>query len=72
MLTWTHRVFANLKRWALDTFHGLRQPHLRRCLDEFVFRWNRRRHTGAAFDTLLGISVRLDPATYRDLVEQRA
>ena len=56
VLTWTHRVFANLKRWALGTFHGLRRPHLRRCLDEFVFRWNRRRHTAAAFDTLIGIA----------------
>ena len=45
VLTWIHRVFSNLKRWALGTFHGLRRAHLRRYLDEFVFRWNRRRHT---------------------------
>ncbi len=38
-------MFSNLKRWALGTFHGLRRAHLRRYLDEFVFRWNRRRHT---------------------------
>ena len=43
VLTWIHRVFSNLKRWALGTFHGLRRAHLRRYLDEFVFRWNRRR-----------------------------
>ncbi len=35
-----HRVFANFKRWALGTYHGVRKPHLRRYLDEFVFRWN--------------------------------
>ena len=23
VLTWIHRVFSNLKRWALGTFHGL-------------------------------------------------
>ena len=43
VLKWTHRVFSNLKRWAPGTFQGLRRAHLRRCLDEFVFRWNRRR-----------------------------
>ena len=52
-------MFSNLKRWALGTFHGLRRAHLRRYLDEVVFRWNRRRHTATAFDTLLGI----DPPT---------
>ena len=40
-------------------------------LDEFVFRWNRRRHTATAFDTLLGIGTRLRPADYRDIVGQR-
>ena len=72
VLRWVHRVFSNLKRWALGTFHGLRRPHLRRYLDEFVFRWNRRRHTATAFDTLLGIGTRLPPAGHRDIVEQRA
>ena len=64
-------MFANLKRWGLGVFHGLRRPHLQRYLDEFVFRWNRRRHTAAAFDSLLGIGTRLAPATYRDFVDQR-
>ena len=67
---WIHRVFSNLKRWALGTFHGLRRAHLRRYLDEFVFRWNRRRHTATAFDTLLGIGsappTRLTTATSSD------
>lgn len=71
ILRWTHRVFSNLKRWALGTFHGLRRQHFRRYLDEFVFRWNRRRHTAAAFDTLLGLGAGLAPATARDFVEQR-
>ena len=72
VLKWIHRVFSNLKRWALGTFHGLRRAHLHRYLDEFVFRWNRRRHTATAFDTLLTIGTRLPPATCRDFVEQRA
>ena len=86
VLTWIHRVFSNLKRWALglqaqpepvvaalEAVIGhqlLRRAHLRRYLDEFVFRWNRRRHTATAFDTLLGIGTRLRPADYRDIVGQ--
>jgi hypothetical protein len=47
VLKWSHRVFSNLKTWALGTFHG---QHMKRDLDELVFRWNRRRHTATAFD----------------------
>jgi hypothetical protein len=72
VLHWVHRVFSNLKRWAKGVFHGFRQKHIQRYLDEFVFRWNRRRHLRTAFDRLLGIGVGLAPATYRDIVEHRA
>ena len=71
VLPWIHRVFSNFKRWGLGTYHGLRKPHLRRYLDEFVFRWNRRQHVGTAFDTLLGLSTRLGHASYRDFIDQR-
>lgn len=71
VLKWSHRVFSNLKTWALGTFHGLRSQHLKRYLDEFVFRWNRRRHTAPAFDSLIGLGARLAPATARDFVQQR-
>jgi hypothetical protein len=72
VLKWVHRVFSNLKRWAKGVFHGLRKAHVQRYLDEFVFRWNRRRHTRIALDRLLGIGMDLGPATYRDFVDQRA
>jgi hypothetical protein len=42
VLPWIHRVFANTKHWELGAYRGLRQPHLQRDLDAFVFR-NRRR-----------------------------
>ena len=63
-----HRVFANAKRWAMGVYHGLRPEHLQTYLDEFVFRFNRRRSPHAAFDRLLGLSLALEPATYQMLV----
>lgn len=68
VLPWTHRVFANLKRWALGVYHGLRRNHLQSYLDEFVFRFNRRRTRHAAFRSLLGIGVRTKPLTYKMLI----
>jgi ISXO2-like transposase domain/Transposase zinc-ribbon domain len=68
VLPWVHRVFANLKTWALGVYHGLRRPHLQAYLDEFVFRFNRRRTRHAAFRTLLDTSLALKPATYNMLI----
>lgn len=68
VLPWTHRVFANLKRWALGVYHGLRRKHLQSYLDEFVFRFNRRRTRLAAFRTLLGIGTKTNPVTYKMLI----
>ena len=65
---WIHLVFGNLKRWAYGTFHGLREQHLDAYLNEFVFRWNRRRLFQSAMDTMLGIGRRIGPVTYRQLV----
>ena len=68
VLPWIHRVFANAKRWALGVYHGLREEHLQAYLDEFVFRFNRRRTPRAAFERLLGLSLTLEPATDQMLV----
>src|SRR4051812_44800022 len=68
VLPWSHRAFANAKRWALGVYNGLRPDHLQAYLDEFVFRFNRRRTPHAAFDRLLGLGLTLEPATYQMLV----
>jgi transposase-like protein len=44
LLPWVHRVFSNLKRLGLGVYYGFRRAHFQAYLDEFVFRWNRRRH----------------------------
>jgi hypothetical protein len=72
VLPWTHRVFANLKRWALGVYHGLRDKHLQSYLDEFVFRFNRRHTRHAAFRSLLGIAVAKTPTTYNMLIRPEA
>jgi transposase-like protein len=68
VLPWAHRIFANLKRWALGVYHGLRKKHLQSYLDEFVFRFNRRRTRHAAFRSLLDIAVALKSTTYNMLI----
>ena len=62
---WVHRIFANLKVWALAVYHVLRRKHLQSYLDEFVFRFNRRRTRHAAFRSLLGIAAALQPVPTR-------
>ena len=68
VLPWIHRVFANLKTWALGVYHGLRAKHLQSYLDEYVFRFNRRRTRHAAFRSLLGIASKASPLTYKMLI----
>ena len=72
ILPWIHRVFSNLKTWALGVYHGLREKHLQAYLDEFVFRFNRRRSRPAAFRTLLAFATRQKPTTYRMLIQPEA
>jgi len=62
-----HRVFGNLKTWIDGTHHGVSQKHLPHYLDEFVFRFNRRKTPMAAFQTLLGMSGQYQPTTYKML-----
>ncbi len=63
-----HMVFANLKTWLSGTHHGgVSKKHLQRYLDEFVFRFNRRKTPQAAFQTLLGIAAKAPPHGYGDV-----
>ena len=62
-----HRVFGNLKTWLRGTHHGVGHAHLQAYLDEFTFRFNRRRTPMAAFQTLLGLGSQQPPTTYKQL-----
>lgn len=64
-----HRVFSNLKSWLIGIHHGVDSKYIQAYLDEYVFRFNRRRTPMAAFQTLLGITSSKKPVTRSSLVE---
>lgn len=69
-----HRVVSLLKRWWLGTHQGaVRQAHLDYYLDEFTFRFNRRRshHRGKLFFRLVQQAVAVEPVPYHRLVAPR-
>ena len=74
LLPRVHHVVSLLKRWLLGTHHGaVRREHLGYYLDEFTFRFNRRRSRarGLLFYRLLQQSVQVDPVRYGDVIRGR-
>ena len=69
VLPWIHQIFSNLKGWARGVYHGLRRKHLQAYLDEFVFRFNRRKTRHAAFRSLFRLATNAEPLTYSMLIE---
>ncbi len=70
-----HLVFSHVKRWLLGTHHGGQShKHLQRYLDEFVFRFNRRRAVSIShrFDKLLQIAIETPHTPYWRLVGRKA
>ena len=73
VLPGVHRVASLAKRWLASTHQGrFDDAHLPNFLNEFVFRFNRRRSTsrGLLFYRLLELAVDHDPVRYRQLVAQ--
>lgn len=71
LLPAVHRVVSLLKRWLVGTHHGrVEATHLQAYLDEFAFRFNRRksRHVGMIFFRLAQQGVQTAPLPYRALV----
>ena len=66
-----HRVISLLKRWLLGTHQGRVTPkHLQRYLDEFTFRFNRRRSlaVGQVFYRLVQQAAATPHESYREIV----
>ena len=73
LLPRVHLVVSLLKRWLLGTHQGAASlDHLDYYLDEFTFRFNRRRsrHRGLLFKRLLENAVRVDPLPYEAIVNR--
>ena len=71
MLPRVHMVVSLLKRWLLGTHQGaVREKHLQAYLDEYVFRFNRRKSAerGLLFYRLLECAMNVKPITYDDIV----
>jgi hypothetical protein len=68
LLPRAHRAVSNLKAWMHGTHRVVSEEHLPVYLDEYVFRHNRRGTPMAAFQTLLGLTGRHEPSTYRQIV----
>ena len=62
-----HRAFGNLKTWLNGTHHGVDPKYLQCYLDEFVFRFHRRKTPLAGFQTLLGVASNKQPVSLRVL-----
>jgi transposase-like protein len=71
LLPRVHRVASLLQRWLLGTHQGAVSPqHLDYYLDEFTFRFNRRKSAsrGKLFFRLCQQAVQVDPAPYATIV----
>jgi transposase-like protein len=73
LLPRVHRVMSLLKRWLLGTHQGaVSHKHLDYYLDEFTFRFNRRKSAsrGKLFYRLAQQAVAVEPAPYEVIVHQ--
>ena len=71
LLPAVHRVASLAKRWLLGTHQGSVEPaHLGSYLNEFVFRFNRRRSRsrGMVFYRVLELAAAHEPVRYQDLI----
>jgi len=71
LLPGVHRIAALLKRWLLGTHQGaVSATHLPYYLDEFTFRFNRRKSKarGKLFYRLVEQAVAIEPTPYKNLV----
>src|SRR5689334_23534506 len=74
LLPAVHRVASLAKRWLLGTHQGsVDEAHLPAYLDEFVFRFNRRRSAsrGMVFYRLLELAAGHDPVRFQDLLASK-
>ncbi len=67
-LKWLHTIISNAKAFIAGTYHGLGPKHLQSYLNEFCYRFNRRKFKGQLFNRLLNACVSTNTITYNELV----
>ena len=73
LLPHVHLIASLLKRWLLGTHHGgIESQHLQSYLDEYVFRFNRRKSAerGLLFYRLLESAMQVKPITTDELYDR--
>lgn len=71
LLPHAHMIVSLLKRWLLGTHQGaVQDTHLQAYLDEYVFRFNRRKsaNRGLLFYRLLECAMQVSPVTQDELL----
>ena len=53
VLKWTHILISNAKSFIIGTFHRFGKKHLQSYLDEFCYRFNRRKWELQLFDSVI-------------------
>ena len=54
---WVHIAIGNLKTFLLGTFHGVSGQYLQEYLDEFCYRFNRRKMEREIPNRLLNLAI---------------
>lgn len=67
-----HTQISNAKAWVAGTFHGLGSRHIQAYLNEFCFRFNRRRLPTGVLQRLVVAVAGSKPLPYRVLVSRPA
>jgi transposase-like protein len=67
VLPHVHIFISNLRSFVMGTYHGLDEIHLQQYLDEFCYRFNRRRHYHELFDRLLLACIEKEEITFSAL-----
>jgi len=66
-LFWVHTAISNAKRFLLGTYHGVSHKHLQSYLDEFCYRFNRRKWEKQITLRLLTACISANPITFAEL-----
>ncbi len=56
-LKWVHIAISNAKRNFVGTYHKIKAKYLQLCLNEFIYKLNRRYFGEKVFDRLVIVSI---------------